>query len=232
MNPTRVVGTFPARNLVGQAGKGKGPAILSSRALWRRLAHRFFDLHQRQQSYSCAYSKLALYPTTSLDPRASKADGLTGSGSSAFSWMFTLTVAKFNSKSKPRSDLREQFYLAAVAQKPETTDAVPQYESASSDGNRVRNRLPQENANRKKLPLRENTSSNRVFQHQHAISFSERTCTASRAMVTAAGTSESGCTPARDPLPCRCAVAWRFFYCPLSELANSASPVVDVKLPL
>jgi len=170
MNPTRVVGTFPARNLVGQAGKGKGPAILSSRALWRRLAHRFFDLHQRQQSYSCAYSKLALYPTTSLDPRASKADGLTGSGSSAFSWMFTLTVAKFNSKSKPRSDLREQFYLAAVAQKPETTDAVPQYESASSDGNRVRNRLPQENANRKKLPLRENTSSNRVFQHQLPIS--------------------------------------------------------------
>ena len=29
---------------------------------------------------------------------------------------------------------------------------------------------------------------------------SERICTASRGMVTAAGTSESGCTPARDPL--------------------------------
>ena len=40
---------------------------------------------------------------------------------------------------------------------------------------------------------------------------SERICTARRGMVTAAGTSESGCSPARDPLPCRCAVAWRFF---------------------
>jgi hypothetical protein len=35
---------------------------------------------------------------------------------------------------------------------PETTGAVPQHERASSDGNRPRNRLPQENTNRKKLP--------------------------------------------------------------------------------
>jgi hypothetical protein len=30
--------------------------------------------------------------------------------------------------------VREQFYLAAVAQNPETTGAVPQHESATSDG--------------------------------------------------------------------------------------------------
>jgi hypothetical protein len=35
---------------------------------------------------------------------------------------------------------------------PETTGAVPQHESASSDSNRIRNRLPQENTNLKKLP--------------------------------------------------------------------------------
>jgi Transposase DDE domain len=40
--------------------------------------------------------------------------------------------------------VREQFYLAGGGPKHQATGAVPQHESATSDGNRVRNKLPQE----------------------------------------------------------------------------------------
>jgi len=66
--------------------------------------------------------------------------------------------------------VREQFYIAAVAQNAEKAGAVPQYESATSDGNRARNKLPQEKHDPKTTPLRKSASSNRVFQHQRDIS--------------------------------------------------------------
>src|SRR5881394_4014151 len=50
---------------------------------------------------------------------------------------------------------------------PETTGAFPQHESTSSDGNRIRNRLPQENTNRKKTPA--------CGKHVFEPSFSTRT---------------------------------------------------------
>src|SRR5439155_13516606 len=46
---------------------------------------------------------------------------------------------------------------------PETTGAVPQHESATSDGKRVSNHLPKEKHESKETPLRENASSKRVF---------------------------------------------------------------------
>src|SRR5262249_47628515 len=53
---------------------------------------------------------------------------------------------------------------------PETTGAVPQHESASSDGNRISNRLPQKQIRTgRNSGLRENTSSSRVFQHQRLV---------------------------------------------------------------
>src|SRR5439155_2268296 len=53
---------------------------------------------------------------------------------------------------------------------PETTAAAPQHESATSDGKRVSNHLPKEKHESEETPLRENASSNRVFQHQLAMS--------------------------------------------------------------
>jgi hypothetical protein len=47
--------------------------------------------------------------------------------------------------------VREQLYLAAVAQNLKT-GAVPQHDSATNDGQRIRNKLTQENRNRNKLP--------------------------------------------------------------------------------
>jgi hypothetical protein len=58
--------------------------------------------------------------------------------------------------------------------KSEPTGAVPQHVSATNDGNRVSNRLPQEKHESEETPLRENASSNRVFQHQLAITLIER----------------------------------------------------------
>jgi hypothetical protein len=66
--------------------------------------------------------------------------------------------------------VREQFLPGCHGPEPETTGAVPQQESATSDGNRVRNRLPQEKHEPEETPLRENASSNRVFQHQRDLS--------------------------------------------------------------
>jgi hypothetical protein len=65
--------------------------------------------------------------------------------------------------------VREQFYLAAVAQNLKRLVRFLNMR-ATSDGNRVRNRLPQEKHEPEETPLRENASSNRVFQHQLAIS--------------------------------------------------------------
>src|SRR6266568_5479430 len=53
---------------------------------------------------------------------------------------------------------------------PETTGAVPQHESATSDGKRVSNHLPKEKHESEETPLRENASSKRVFQHQRDFS--------------------------------------------------------------
>src|SRR5439155_10958253 len=53
---------------------------------------------------------------------------------------------------------------------PETTGAVPQHESATSDGKRVSNHLPKEKHESEETPLRENASSKRVFQHQRDLS--------------------------------------------------------------
>jgi Transposase domain (DUF772) len=61
-------------------------------------------------------------------------------------------------------------YLYGITRERKLTGAVPQHESATSDGNRVRNRLPQEKHEPEETPLRENASSNRVFQHQRDIS--------------------------------------------------------------
>src|SRR6266480_4928490 len=52
---------------------------------------------------------------------------------------------------------------------PETTGAVPQHESTTSDGKRVSNHLPKEKHESEETPLRENASSKRVFQHQLAL---------------------------------------------------------------
>jgi len=53
-----------------------------------------------------------------------------------------------------------------------------------------------------------------------AISLIERICTASRGMVTEAGTSESGCTPARDPLPMPLCSCMAVFIVRFSKLPN------------
>src|SRR5205807_3235189 len=57
---------------------------------------------------------------------------------------------------------------------PETTGAVPQHESATSDGKRVSNHLPKEKHESEETPLRENASSKRVFQHQRDITTATR----------------------------------------------------------
>jgi hypothetical protein len=58
---------------------------------------------------------------------------------------------------------RIKFVRGGCGTEPETTGAVPQQESATSDGNRVRNRLPQEKHEPKETPLKENAFSNRSF---------------------------------------------------------------------
>src|SRR6266566_7788861 len=52
---------------------------------------------------------------------------------------------------------------------PETTGAVPQHESATSDGKRVSTTTKRKHES-EETPLRENASSKRVFQHQLTLS--------------------------------------------------------------
>src|SRR5205809_7784204 len=92
---------------------------------------------------------------------------------------------------------------------PETTGAVPQHESATSDGKRVSNHLPKEKHESEETPLRENASSKRVFQHQRAISPVTANMTGSRdelgsssAFPNARQTLISGLTNATISLEC------------------------------
>src|SRR5439155_16606397 len=70
----------------------------------------------------------------------------------------------------PRRHGLIQSFPSCRGTEPETTGAVPQHESATSDGKRVSNHLPKEKHESEETPLRENASSKRVFQHQLAIS--------------------------------------------------------------
>jgi hypothetical protein len=47
--------------------------------------------------------------------------------------------------------VREQFYLAARGGKFETPGAVPQHDRATNDGQRIRNKLTQENRSRGRI---------------------------------------------------------------------------------
>src|SRR5439155_2024351 len=69
----------------------------------------------------------------------------------------------------PRRHGLIQSFPSCCGTEPETTGAVPQHESATSDGKRVSNHLPKEKHESEETPLRENASSKRVFQHQRLL---------------------------------------------------------------
>ena len=74
-------------------------------------------------------------------------------------------VAQTNTTHPAMNQLTVAIPASAIA----TAGSVAEHENATSDGNRVRNRLPQEKHKPEETPLRENASSNRVFQHQLAM---------------------------------------------------------------